>query len=90
MLIIKSRDDGSDQEEPFRKWFSQIGQFRFLCPEVSLVNLTATSVPSIRRKFMKMCFPAGCEVITESPDRRNIKISSLQLPNNDNIEATLM
>lgn len=69
---------------------SQIGQYRFLCLEVSLVTLTATSGASFRRKFIKMCFPAGCEVITESPDRRNITISSLQIPNNDNIEATLM
>lgn len=61
-----------------------------LCLEVSLVTLTATSGASFRRKFIKMCFPAGCEVITESPDRQNIKISYLQIPNKDNIEAILM
>lgn len=86
-----SRGEGSDQEEPFREWFSQIGQLRSLCPEVPLVALTATSGPSDRRKIMKMlCFRGGCEVITESPDRQNIKISSLQIPNNDNIESTFM
>lgn len=89
MLIFISRGEGTDQEEPFREWFSQIGQLRSLCPEVPLVALTATSGPSNRRKIMKMlCFRAGCEIITESPDRQNIKISSLQI--NDNIESTFM
>lgn len=69
IVIFISRGEGSDQEEPFREWFSQIGQLRSLCPEVPLVALTATSGPSNRRKIMKMlCFRAGCEVITESPD----------------------
>lgn len=91
MLIFISRGEGTDQEEPFREWFSQIGQLRSLCPEVPFVALTATSRPSNRRKIIKMlCFRAGCEVITESPDRQNIKISSLQVPNNDNIESTFM
>lgn len=40
-----SRGEGSDQEEPFRKWLSQIGQLRSLCTEVPLVALTATSGP---------------------------------------------
>lgn len=89
MLIFISRGEGTDQEEPFREWFSQIGQLRSLCPEVPLVALTATSGPSNRRKIMKMlCFRVGCEIITESPDRQNIKISSLQI--NDNIESTFM
>lgn len=86
MLIFISRGEGTDQEEPFREWFSQIGQLRSLCPEVPLVALTATSGPSNRRKIMKMlCFR---EIITESPDRQNIKISSLQI--NDNIESTFL
>lgn len=89
MLIFISRGEGTDQEEPFREWFSQIGQLRSLYPEVPLVALTATSGPSNRRKIMKMlCFRVGCEIITESPDRQNIKISSLQI--NDNIESTFM
>lgn len=37
--------EGSDQEEPFREWLSQIGQLRSLCTEVPLVALTATSGP---------------------------------------------
>lgn len=40
-----SRGEGSDQEEPFREWLSQIGQLRSLCTEVPLVALTATSGP---------------------------------------------
>lgn len=81
--------EGTEQEEAFRGMFSQIGQLRSLCPGVPLLALTATSGPSNRRKIMKqLCFQQGCEIIVETPDRPNIKISSLNLPNNDEIQTT--
>lgn len=52
-----------------------------------MAALTATSGPSQRRKIMKLlCFRAHSEVILDSPDRENIKISSLCIPNKDNLE----
>lgn len=69
--------------------FSQIGQLRSLCPGVPLLALTATSGSSNRRKVMKqLCFQQGCEIIVESPDRPNIKIFSINIPNNDEIQTT--
>lgn len=51
--------------------------------------LTAASGPSNRRKIMKLlCFQQGCEIIVESPDRLNIKISPINIPNNDEIQTT--
>lgn len=48
-----------------------------------MVALTATSGPSNRRKIMKqLCFNSTSEVIVESPDRDNIKISAASVPNN--------
>ena len=53
-----------------------------------MLALTATSGPSSRRKIMKqLCFTANAEVIVESPDRNNIKISSKCIPNNYRFES---
>lgn len=52
-----------------------------------MVALTATSGPSQRRKLMQLlCFKQNPVIILESPDRANIKISSLTIPNRDNLE----
>ncbi|XP_056016425.1 ATP-dependent DNA helicase RecQ-like [Ostrea edulis] len=79
--------EGDKEEEPFREAFAHIGELRSLCPKASLLALTATSGPSQRRKIMKMlCFSANSEVILDSPDRENIKLTSLCIPNSDNLE----
>lgn len=52
-----------------------------------MIALTATTAPSQRRKIMKLlCFTANCEVVLESPDRQNIKITTVCIPNKDNLE----
>lgn len=52
-----------------------------------MVALTATAGPTNRRKIMKqLCFSSNSQIIVESPDRSNIKISSKCIPNNDQIE----
>lgn len=52
-----------------------------------MVALTATAGPSNRRKILnQLSFSSNAEIVVESPDRLNIKISSKCIPNNDKIE----
>lgn len=54
-----------------------------------MIALTATSGPSNRRKIMQeLCFSSNSEIILESPDRDNIKISCKSIPNNFNFDNT--
>jgi superfamily II DNA helicase RecQ len=86
-ILTCFRGEGDKEEEPFREAFAHIGELRSLCPKVPLLALTATSGPSQRRKIMKMlCFRPNSQVILDSPDRENIKITSLCIPNLDNLE----
>ncbi|XP_061193817.1 ATP-dependent DNA helicase RecQ-like [Saccostrea echinata] len=79
--------EGDKDDKPFREAFSNIGELRSLCPKASLIALTATSGPSQRRRIIKMlCFRTNVEVILDSPDRENIKITSMCIPNSDNLE----
>ncbi|KAK3099232.1 hypothetical protein FSP39_001299 [Pinctada imbricata] len=79
----------SKTDEAFREMFSHVGELRSVRPDIPFLALTATSAPTKRRKIMKsLCFKANAKVICESPDRSNIKISALCIPNNDNLEET--
>ncbi|VDI08594.1 Hypothetical predicted protein, partial [Mytilus galloprovincialis] len=78
-----------DTEEPFREWFARIGELRSLCPNASMAALNATSGLIQRRKTIKLCFRAHSEVIFDFPDRENIKISSLYIPNKDILEKSV-
>ena len=67
--------------------FSHIGELRAIRSDVPIAALTATSALSQRRKIMKsLCFRQSSVIISESPDRENIKITSLCIPNNCEIE----
>ena len=84
LLSFFNRGDSTQHEEPFRAWFSKIGELRSLCPKAQMIALTATSGPAQRRKIMKhLCFTGNNEVIVESPDRTNINLTSKCIPNND-------
>jgi hypothetical protein len=49
-----------------------------------MIASTTTSGPAQRRKIMKhLCFTGNNEVIVESPDITNIKLTSKCIPNND-------
>lgn len=74
-------------EDPFREWFSKIQELRSLCRNVPVLALTATAGPTQRRKILKyLCFRPGYELVLDSPDRRNIKITVKSIKNNDNVE----
>ena len=67
--------------------FSHKGELRAIRSDVPIAALTATSAPSQRRKIMNnLCFRQSSVIISESPDRENIKITSLCIPNNCEIE----
>lgn len=81
------RGESDDEDDPFRVWFSKIGELRSLYSSASIAALTATSGPVQRRKIMKLlCLQANSTIILESPDRKNIKISSQCIPNNENLQ----
>lgn len=87
ILLYCFRGEGDKDEEPFREAFANIGELRSICPKATLLALTATSGPSQRRRIMKMlCFRSNSDIILDSPDRENIKITSVCIPNSDNLE----
>ncbi|XP_056004812.1 uncharacterized protein LOC130050092 [Ostrea edulis] len=83
--------EGNDHHKAFREHFSQIGELRAICPDVPIAALTATSGPAQRRKITRsLCFRTSeTVIISESPDRKNIKISSMCVPNNSEIEDVM-
>jgi ATP-dependent DNA helicase RecQ len=64
-------------KDPFRVWFSHIGEVRSLCPGIPLMALTATASTGKRRELMKkLCMnPSKTKEIVDTPDRPNIKLS---------------
>ncbi|XP_061166282.1 recQ-like DNA helicase BLM [Saccostrea echinata] len=79
--------EGRTDEDPFREWFSKIQELRSLCPNVPVLALTATAGPTQRSKILKcLCFRPGYELVLDSPDRRNIKITVKPIKNNDTID----
>lgn len=62
---------------------------RSLFPAVPIVALTATSSASQRRKILNsLSFNKDSVIVAESPDRENIKITSMQVPNNEDMHKT--
>lgn len=89
IIFIGYRGFGREGEEPFREWFSKIGELRSLFPNIPVVALTATSSTSQRKKIMNsLCFDKHAIIISESPNRENIKMTSIQVPNNENLQIT--
>ncbi|XP_033745061.1 putative ATP-dependent DNA helicase Q1 [Pecten maximus] len=77
---------GTDKEGPFRGSFSRIGELRSLCNKVQILALTATAGPTERRRIMKsLCFRSESDIVVDSPDRPNIKITTICIPNNDDL-----
>ena len=86
-VLFIFRGEGKANEDPFREWFSRIQELRSLCPNVPVLALTATAGPTQRRKILKsLCFRPGYELVLDSPDRRNIKISVKVIENKDNLD----
>ncbi|XP_061184850.1 ATP-dependent DNA helicase RecQ-like [Saccostrea echinata] len=86
-LVGERRGEGRTDEDPSRKWFSKIQELRSLCPNVRVLALIATAGPTQRRKIFKcLCFRPGYELVLDSPDRRNIKITVKPIKNNDTID----
>lgn len=76
--------EGKNQEAAFREWFGHIGEVRSLCLKVPCLVLTATACPSHRRKIMtKLCFGKNACVISDTPDRKNIKMSVIKVKQNE-------
>ncbi|XP_062570049.1 ATP-dependent helicase wrn-1-like [Saccostrea cucullata] len=86
--IIHWGEGKNQQEAAFREWFSHIGELRSLCLKVPCLALTATACPSHRRKIMsKLCFGKNACVISDTPDRKNIKISVTKIKQNDDLDV---
>lgn len=76
--------EGKNQEAAFCEWFGHIGEVRSLCLKVPCLSLTATACPSHRRKIMtKLCFGKNACVISDIPDRKNIKMSVIKVKQNE-------
>lgn len=76
--------EGNNQEAAFCEWFGHIDEVRSLCLKVPCLALTATACPSHRRKTMtKVCFGKNACVISDIPDRKNIKMSVIKVKQNE-------
>lgn len=76
--------EGKNQEAAFREWFGHIGEVVSLCLKVPCLALTATVCPSHRRKIMtKLCFGKNSCVISDTPNRKNIKMSVIKEKQNE-------
>lgn len=74
LFIFKGEENAN--EDRFREWFSRIQKLRSLCPIVPVLALTTTAGPTQRRELLKFfCFRPGYELVLQSPDRSNIKIT---------------
>lgn len=64
------------EDEPFRKWFSCIGELRSLIPSVPLLAITATVSTSWRRRIKrKLSMGKNCIEVVQNPDRPNIRLA---------------
>lgn len=74
----------TNQEAAFREWFGHIVEIRSLCLKVPCFALTSTTCPNHRRKIMtKLCFGKNACVISDIPDRKNIKMSVIKVKQNE-------
>lgn len=62
---------------------ARIGELSSLGLDVPVLALTATASPANRKKIMtSLCFKSNNVVILDNPDRENMNISVIPIPNN--------
>ncbi|XP_069136223.1 ATP-dependent DNA helicase RecQ-like [Argopecten irradians] len=85
--VMKWGKSTAEKEGTFRSSFARVGELRSVCDNrVPILALTATAGPTDRRKIMRsLCFKVHSDVVLDSPDRSNIKITTVCIPNNDNL-----
>lgn len=87
-MFLFCRGHGRDGEAPFREWFAHIGELRSIFINVPIMALTATASPHHRRQIMKsLCFKplSQVHVVVDSPDRPNIKLSTMMVKNSEEL-----
>ncbi|CAB4044012.1 mediator of RNA polymerase II transcription subunit 34-like, partial [Paramuricea clavata] len=62
-------------EQAFRKWFSRINEMRSLLKKIPILALTATATLATKNKIVRALEMDTCEVINQSPNRKNIAYS---------------
>lgn len=73
----------SAQGKPFSEWFVRIVELSSLSLDVPVLALTATASPANTKKIMtSLCFKSDNIVILDNPDRENMNISVIPIPNN--------
>lgn len=67
------RGESDTEMEPFRVWYSKLGEIRSLiqCP---ILLITATANKSARKEMQKKLCMTDCHEIVQNPDRENIKL----------------
>ena len=67
------RGESEIEMEPFRIWYSKLGEIRSLiqCP---VLLITATANRSARMEMQKKFCMIDCHEIIQNPDRENIKL----------------
>ncbi|XP_055957654.1 recQ-like DNA helicase blm-1 [Patella vulgata] len=73
--------ESHEGNDPFREYFSRIGELRSVFLNVPVMALTATASPLKRKRIMKSLCLNDCVTILDSPDRTNIKISTAKISN---------
>ncbi|XP_069134561.1 bifunctional 3'-5' exonuclease/ATP-dependent helicase WRN-like [Argopecten irradians] len=73
-------DEDVSQKTAFRKWFSYLGELRPLCPNATLLALSATCTVKIRNRVTKFLNLNPNEIMI-SPNKENIKIVAAKVVN---------
>ncbi|XP_019616870.1 PREDICTED: ATP-dependent DNA helicase Q-like 1 [Branchiostoma belcheri] len=80
--------EASSDEEPFREWFSKLGELRCLIPGTPMLALTATASKKRRRRIQKLLAMQGCKEFIDNPDRHNIKLHVLKVDSSQPLKET--
>ncbi len=73
--------------QPFRVWFSHLGELRSLIPGVPMMAITATSSRANRDKIQKRLSMRNVEQVVDSPDRPNVKLSVESFASNEDLST---
>ena len=83
-MIFVFRGFADKDKQAFRQHYSQLADIRALLPTgVPLMALTATATLQTRNDVMKNLAMTQVHVVQESPNRPNIKLSTVQCAKKD-------
>lgn len=88
LLSLYRGETSSPGEEPFREWYSRLGEIRSLVPSATLLALTATASRTLRRRITTSLGMVDVYEELDNPDRENIKLFSTKVSSSAEVSET--